>query len=161
MQNFSFSWKLIDVTTIGPTRYPSPEAESPVSHSLLQAQASSTWLSPAAFTLSWKLSRPQSIELTTSTKNFRWWHKSHSSGHMPVLLQSVLRLVVQSCLTLCNPVDCSLPGSWPWDSPGRNTGVGCHVLFQGIFPTQGSNPGLPHCSRILYHLNHQGSPSSC
>ena len=46
----------------------------------------------------------------------------------------------------------------PWDSPGRNTGMGCHDLLQGIFPTQGSNPGLPHCRRILYHLSHQGSP---
>ena len=33
--------------------------------------------------------------------------------------------------------------------------MGCHSLFQGIFPTQGSNPGLPHCRRILYHLSHQ------
>jgi len=39
------------------------------------------------------------------------------------------------------------------DSPGKNTGVGCHALFQGIFPTQGSNPGLPHCRQILYHLS--------
>ena len=46
----------------------------------------------------------------------------------------------------------------PWDSPGRNTGVGCHALLQGIFPTQGSNPGLPHCGQILYPLSHQGSP---
>ena len=45
------------------------------------------------------------------------------------------------------------------DSPGKNTGVSCHVLLQGIFPTQGSNPGLPHCRRILYHLSHQGSPN--
>ena len=37
----------------------------------------------------------------------------------------------------------------PWDSPGKNTGVGCHSLFQGIFPTQGSSPGFPHCRRIL------------
>ena len=46
----------------------------------------------------------------------------------------------------------------PWDCPGKNTGVGCRALLQGIFPTQGSNPGLPHCRRILYHLSHQGSP---
>ena len=46
----------------------------------------------------------------------------------------------------------------PWDSPGKNTGVGCHALLQGIFPTQGLNPGLPPCRRILYHLSHQGSP---
>ena len=36
-----------------------------------------------------------------------------------------------------------------WDSPGKNTRVGCHFLLQGIFPTQGLNPGLPHCGRIL------------
>ena len=47
----------------------------------------------------------------------------------------------------------------PWDSPGKNTGVGCHSFLQGIFPTQGSNPGLPHCRQILYRLSHQGSPS--
>ena len=45
-----------------------------------------------------------------------------------------------------------------WDCPGKNTGVGCHSLLQGIFPTQESNPGLPHCRWILYHLSHQGSP---
>jgi len=44
------------------------------------------------------------------------------------------------------------------DSPGKNTGVDCHTVLQGIFPTQGSNPGLPHCRQILYHLSHQGSP---
>ena len=46
----------------------------------------------------------------------------------------------------------------PWDFPGKNTGVGCYFLLQGIFPTQGLNPGLPHCKQTLYHLNHQGSP---
>ena len=44
-----------------------------------------------------------------------------------------------------------------WDSPGKNTGVGCHALLQGIFPTQGSIPGLLHCRWILHHLSHQGS----
>ena len=48
----------------------------------------------------------------------------------------------------------------PWDSPGKNTGVGCHFLLQRIFPTQGWNPGLLCCRQILYHLSHQGSPSS-
>ena len=47
----------------------------------------------------------------------------------------------------------------PWDSLGKNTGVGCHALLQGIFPTQGLNTGLPHCRRILYCLSQQGSPS--
>ena len=45
----------------------------------------------------------------------------------------------------------------PWDSLGKNTGVGCHCLLQGIYLTQGSNPGLSHCRQILYHL-YQGSP---
>ena len=48
----------------------------------------------------------------------------------------------------------------PWDSPGKNTGVGCYFLLQGIFPTQGSNPGLLHCRHMLYPLSHQGSLSS-
>ena len=51
---------------------------------------------------------------------------------------------LQSCLTLCDPMDCGLAGSSgsPWDSPSKNTGVGGHFLLQGIFPTQGSNPCL-------------------
>ena len=68
----------------------------------------------------------------------------------------VMCLITQSCLTLCNPRDCSPPGSSVHgDSPGKNTGVGCHALLQRIFPTQGSNPGLLHCRWILYHLSHQ------
>ena len=58
------------------------------------------------------------------------------------------------------PHDCSPPGSSVHrDSPGKNTWVGCHALLQGIFPTQGLNPGLPHCREILYCLNQQGSPT--
>ena len=45
----------------------------------------------------------------------------------------------------------------PWDFLGKSTGVGCRFLLQGIFLTQGSNPGLPHCRQTLYHLSHQGS----
>ena len=46
----------------------------------------------------------------------------------------------------------------PWNSPGQNTGVGSLSLLQGIFPTQGSNPGLAHCRQIFYQLSYQGSP---
>ena len=46
-----------------------------------------------------------------------------------------------------------------WDFPGKNTGVGCHFLLQGIFLTQGLNPGLLHCRQMLYPPSHQGSPS--
>ena len=45
----------------------------------------------------------------------------------------------------------------PWNSPGQNTGMGSCSLLQEIFPTQGSNPDLPHCRWILYHLNQEGS----
>ena len=55
----------------------------------------------------------------------------------------------QLCPTICNPVIYSLPGSYSWDSPGKNTGVGCYALLQGIFPTQGSNPGLWHTGRFF------------
>ena len=46
----------------------------------------------------------------------------------------------------------------PWNSLGKNTRVSCHFFLQGIFPTQGSKPGLLNCRQILYHLNHQGGP---
>ena len=111
----------------------------------------------------------------------------------------VLCLVAQSCTTLCNPMDCSPPGSSiHGGSLGKNNGVGCCdllqvrlpkpgieprsptlqadslpseppgkpkdtgvdslFLLQGIFPTQGLNPGLLHCRQILYQLSHKGSP---
>ena len=76
-----------------------------------------------------------------------------------LLCSTVLCLVAQSCLTLCDPMDCNSPGSSVHeDSPSKNTGVGCSALLQGIFPTQGSNPGLLHCRWVLYWLRHQGNP---
>ena len=67
--------------------------------------------------------------------------------------------VTQSCPTLCDSMDCSLLGSSVHGSfPGMSTGVGCHFLLQGNFPTQGLNPGLPHCRQTLYHLSNKGSP---
>ena len=61
--------------------------------------------------------------------------------------------VVQSCPTL-QPHRLHSP----WNSPGQNTGVGSLSVLQGIFPTQGLNPGLLHCRQILYQLSHEGSP---
>ena len=73
--------------------------------------------------------------------------------------RKLLCLVSQLCPTLCDPMDSSLQGSSVHgDSPGKNTGVGCHDLLQGIFPIQESNSGLPHCRWILYPLSHHGSP---
>ena len=65
--------------------------------------------------------------------------------------------VAQPCLTLCFPKDCSSPGSFLWNSLGKNTGVDRHVLLQGIVPIQGLNPGLPYHRQTLYHLSHQQS----
>ena len=96
--------------------------------------------------------------------------------------------VTQSCPTLCNPMDFTIHGIFqarilvlvaisflkshsivsdslqppglysPWNSPGQKSGVGSLSLLQGVFLTQGSNPGLPHCRWILYQLSHEGSP---
>ena len=65
---------------------------------------------------------------------------------------------LQSCPTLCDPMDHSSPGFCPWDSPGKNTGVCCHALLQGIFLSQGSNPCLLSLHwQALYHWCHLGS----
>ena len=73
------------------------------------------------------------------------------------VLLCAIYIIAQSCLTLWEHTDCSLPGSSvSGDSAGKNTGVCCHALLQGIFPTQGSNTGLLHCRWNLYHLSHQG-----
>ena len=77
--------------------------------------------------------------------------------HMMCSASDQIRSVAHSCPTLCDPMGCSLPGSFVYgDSPGKSTGVGCHALLQGIFPTQGLNPSLPHCRWILYWLSHKG-----
>ena len=76
-------------------------------------------------------------------------------------LRAYMCSVAQSCLTLCNPVDCSpLGSSVHGDSPGKNIRVDCHALLQGIFPTQELNPGLPLCGQILFCLSHQESSLS-
>ena len=65
----------------------------------------------------------------------------------------VLCLVIWSCWTLCNPMNCSLPDSSAHGhSPSKNTGVVCHDLLQEIFPTQGLNRDCLHCRQILYQL---------
>ena len=80
-------------------------------------------------------------------------------SHKCCLLLANKVLVAQSCQLLWEPMDCSPPGSSvPGDSPGKNTGVGCHFLLQGIFPTQGSNLDFLHYRQILYYLSHQRNP---
>ena len=87
--------------------------------------------------------------MSTTTQETSWINILHSE---------TLCLGAQSCPTLCDPVDYSPPGSSVHgDSPAKNTGLGCHALLQGIFPTQGLNPDLLQCRQILYWLSHQGS----
>ena len=76
-----------------------------------------------------------------------WW--KHCCAYQ--VRQKVKVKVAQSCLTLRGLYSL-------WNSPGQNTGVGSCSLLQRIFPTQGSNPGLPHFRWILCQLSHQGSP---
>ena len=86
----------------------------------------------------------------------RWiLHQLSYQGSLFYLCCAVLS---QLCPTLCDSMDCSPPGfSIHGDSQYKNTGVGCQVPLQGIFPSQGLNPGLPLCGWILFQLNHQGS----
>ena len=82
-----------------------------------------------------------------------------SSLYVFLITYCAVCLVTQSCLTFCDPTDCSRPGSSVHgDSPGKNSGVGCHAFLQGIFPNQGLNPSLLHCRWLLYCLSHQGNP---
>ena len=75
------------------------------------------------------------------------------NGNPVITLGHRVCLVTQLCLTLCNSMDCSPPGSSVHgDSPDKNTGVGCHILLQGIFPTQGSNPGLLHIHKLIIRM---------
>ena len=68
-------------------------------------------------------------------------------------------LVTQSCLTLFDHMDCSPTRLLcAWDSPGKNTGVGCHSLLQGTFQTQGLNSGLLYCRQIVLPSEPPGKP---
>ena len=91
------------------------------------------------------------------------WRKTHNIHVLSLLLYLYYKWKLGSVkslshIWLCNPMDCSWPGSCPWNSPGKNTGVGSHSLLKGIFPTQGLNLGLLHCTPIIYHLSHKLSP---
>ena len=94
------------------------------------------------------------------TQNAQWIQRRCRTFYMDklgMLCCAMLRCSVVS-YSFCNPMSCSPPGtSVHGDSPGKNIGVSCHTLLQGIFLTQGSNSGLLHCMWILYCMSHQGS----
>ena len=96
----------------------------------------------------------QSTSVTSSGTSMKlvWWY--------PFICEFLLLVLVVSHSVMSDSLrlhDCSPPGS-SVHFPGKNTGVGCHSLLQGIFLTQGLHMGLLHCRQILYYLNHQGSP---
>ena len=70
--------------------------------------------------------------------------------------------LLQSCPTLCDPLDCSLPARLlcPWDAVGKNSGVACHALLQGIFLTwvKPASPAAPALQADSLSLSHKGSP---
>ena len=98
-----------------------------------------------------------------NTSPLRWLQPTQEKSQKPLhpcLLsesESVSCSVVSNSATLWTVAPRLL---CPWDFPGKNTGVGCCFLLQGVFPTRGSNLGLLHCRQVLYHLN-QFMPSSC
>ena len=108
----------------------------------------------------WDLSSPTgdgTCVPCTARKILNWTIKE-----VPIVFHSIIFVVVQSLShfqPFCNNMDpCSPPvSSVHEDSPGKNNGVGCHFLFQGIFPTQGLNLGLWHCRQLPCHLSHQRS----
>ena len=99
--------------------------------------------------------------------NFNFFVIKKTLHNMPISFS----LIIWGCVFGCVCISRSVMSNslqphrlWPtrlfcaWDSPGKNTAMGCHFLLQRIFPTQGSNPSLPHCRQTLYRLSHQGSP---
>ena len=109
------------------------------------------------------------------TKKKSWEGGSHCRKDCKVIISDISNVIryfifisMDMCWTESENVSCSVDSLWlhglqparllcPWNSPGKNIGVRCHSLLQGIFPTPRSNPGLPHCRQILNHLSHKGS----
>ena len=96
-----------------------------------------------------KFTIPHSTKFENSTV---FWY------HLSWLLWGPLYSAIQPCLTLCDLMGSSPPGfTVGLLPPGKNTGVCCHALLQGILPTQGLDPGLPYCRQFLFCLSHQRS----
>ena len=104
------------------------------------------WLGAAHDTILESLTPTQSLLQWTKRSNL-WasWYENRVSGWKWKSLSSVRLFVTPWTSLLC-----------PWNSPGKNAEVRCSFFLQGIFLTQGSNPGLLHCRQTVYHLSHQG-----
>ena len=96
-------------------------------------------------------------QIHTHTNNSLQFCFSDKSGHKLIKQSESVRHSVVSDSLLPYRVQPARLLCW-WNSLGKNTGVDCHSLLQGIFPTQTLNLGLTHCRQTLYHLNHKGNP---
>ena len=116
-----------------------------------QSQTQLRWLSTHYYLIKYT----SKWEVSPKINNFGMKKVSVPQEHIITINTYILNEKVKSKLSpnLCNPTVYS-----PWNSPGQNTGVGSLCLLQRIFPTQGSDPGLPHCKRVLYQLSHKGRP---
>ena len=127
-------------------------------HNILWKIQTNFLASPILATFTQAVSGPPAL-WSTSSFLAKWKHQ-------------FFKEVIPDCIRYCfigSTPNNSLPLLWwkwkvkprglysPWNSPGQNIGVGSLSLFHGIFPTQGSNPSLPHCRRLLYQLSYQGS----
>ena len=105
---------------------------------------------------------PLKVELHWFWAYFWFLKRTEVNFFFFLLLQQVRfywRISLVHLVALSDPMNCSPPGSSVrGDSPGKNAGMCRHALLQGIFPTQGLNPSLPHCRQILYHPSPDGSP---
>ena len=90
-----------------------------------------------------------------------FWERISAEGLSLTPNKSVRIVSLSSWPTLCNPMYCTCQDPLSMEFSKQDTRVGCHLLFQGIFPTHRLNPGLLHCRQIGYLLSHQGSPKIC
>ena len=134
-------------------------------HFLLQGNNSTQKIKILFFKTSWnffsnifnlKLFESANVEPRDTYIQRATYINTHKHTHTQISVSSV----AQSCLTLCSPVDCSPPGSSIHGILQARILEWVAISFsRGIFLTQGSNPGLPHCRQTLYPLSHQGSSS--
>ena len=96
------------------------------------------------------------VNKTTAVYSFPWTYREPETRKYSCSAnESVSRSIMSECMWPHGLEPTRL--LYPWNSPGKNTGVGCCALLQGIFPTQGSNLSLMHFRQILYRLSYQGT----
>ena len=161
----------LSLTLCNPTDYNPPESSV---HGILQAIILDWVAISYCRGSSWPRIKPTS--LASAGRFFTTYHlgshaiSCYNSENWPQENGNKPTLELKICVCVCMCVSHSVMSDsfrphelqlarliCPQNSPGKNTGIGCHSLLQGIVPTQGLNLGLPHCRQILYHLSHQGS----